>query len=1114
MAVKTTRQNGYSLTPLWYKDAIIYEAHVKTFQDGNGDGIGDFVGLTQRLDYLQSIGITAIWLLPFYPSPLRDDGYDIADYMTVHPDYGNLQDFKNFLKEAHKRGLQVITELVINHTSDQHQWFQRARQSRKGSANRNFYVWSDSPNKYTEARIIFKDFESSNWTFDPVANAYYWHRFYHHQPDLNFENNSVQKAIFHVLDFWLGLGVDGLRLDAVPYLFEEEGSICENLPKTHEFLKKLRKYVEKNYPNRMLLAEANQWPEDAVEYFGQSDECHMCFHFPLMPRMFMAIQMEDRFPIIDILDQTPDIPDDCQWASFLRNHDELTLEMVTDEERDYMYKVYATDTKARINLGIRRRLAPLLGNDRRQIELMNIMLFSLPGTPVLYYGDEIGMGDNYYLGDRNGVRTPMQWNGDRNGGFSRANPQQLLLPVIIDPEYHYEAVNVEVQSRNTNSLLWWMRRLISTTKRFKALSRGSVEFVYPENPKVLAFIRSYEDEKLLVVINLSKYSQPVELDLSDYSGHIPEEVFSQNHFPIIEKKPYVITCGGFGYYWFLLKEERRQAYVEDSGVVPELELENNWMDIFNKENQDFVLTRIFAPYIKKCRWYGSKAMSVRRISIVEQMKFPRGMEGAILLVKLSFRDAQPETYQFPVSYTTDSRAIDIRSNASKSVIANLTIGQTQGVLYDALYDPEFQLLLLNMVYRKKLLKGRNGNVVGIAGKKLRTIYRSHEGEWNSNIMRAEQSNSSVLYEDKLILKLYRKVTDGVNPDPEISRVLTEKTKFTNIPTFAGTLEYHCEKMEPYVLGMLQTYEPNQGDAWKLSLDFVTRYFEEAISRVSEKIEPPYVDSSVLNWTPEAMPEILKDMVGGIYMEMVALLGKRTGEMHQAFASVEDDPEFRPENITSMTQRSIYQSMREQTRRTMQLIQKNLSRQPEHLKSQAEDVLSMEPKILKLYQRMIKHKMAATRIRIHGDYHLAQVLYTGKDFIILDFEGEPAKPLTERRLKRSAFRDIAGMIRSFHYAIYNVLFQNTSFEFEDKAALEPWADLLYNVLKNTFLHEYLLTVEGAGFIPKNEESLIILLEAYLLDKAIYELGYELNNRPDWIDIPIKGIRQILEEEYES
>jgi len=545
----------YQPEKLWYKDAIIYEAHVKTFFDSNNDGIGDFQGLRQKLGYLESLGVTAIWLLPFYPSTLRDDGYDIADYMTVNPDYGTLEDFKEFLNEAHSRGLKVITELVVNHTSDQHAWFQRARKAPAGSPERNFYVWNDDPNKYSETRIIFQDFEASNWTWDPVAGQYFWHRFFHHQPDLNFENPEVHQALFDVLDFWLGMGVDGLRLDAVPYLYEAEGTNCENLPQTYEYLKKLRSYVDEHYPNRMLLAEANQWPEDSAAYFGKGDQCHMNFHFPLMPRMYMALATEDRFPIIDILDQTPEIPEGCQWASFLRNHDELTLEMVTDEERDYMRRVYANDPKARINLGIRRRLAPLMNNDRRKIELMNIMLLCLPGTPVLYYGDEIGMGDNYYLGDRDGVRTPMQWNSDRNAGFSRANPQQLLLPVIIDPEYHYEALNVEVQESNVNSLLWWMRHAISTARRYKSLNRGTIEFLQVSNPKALIFIRRYEDETMLVVINLSRNAQAVMIDLSVFEGYIPEEVFSMNRFPKIRKAPYMVALGAFGYFWLKLVKD-------------------------------------------------------------------------------------------------------------------------------------------------------------------------------------------------------------------------------------------------------------------------------------------------------------------------------------------------------------------------------------------------------------------------------------------------------------------------------------------------------------------------------------------------------------------------------
>ncbi|MFS8830042.1 maltose alpha-D-glucosyltransferase, partial [Synechococcus sp. R8-2] len=550
--------------PLWYKDAIIYELPARAFFDSDGDGVGDFQGLTEKLDYLQELGITAVWLLPFFPSPLKDDGYDVSDFTSVHPDLGTLEDFKIFLEAAHKRGIRVIIELILNHTSDQHPWFQRARRAAPGTPERDFYVWSDTPEKYKEARIIFQDFEASNWTWDSVAKAYYWHRFYSHQPDLNYDNPAVQKAMFEVVDFWLSLGVDGMRLDAVPYLYEREGTTCESLPETHAFLKALRRHIDQRYPGRMLLAEANQWPEDAVAYFGDGDECHMEFHFPLMPRLFMAIQMEDRFPIIDILQQTPPIPETCQWALFLRNHDELTLEMVTDEERDYMYQVYAKDPNARVNLGIRRRLAPLLGNSRRRIELMNSLLFSLPGTPVIYYGDEIGMGDNIYLGDRNSVRTPMQWSADRNAGFSRANPQKLYLPIVIDAEYHYEAVNVEAQRNNPHSLWWTMKRLIAVRKRFQAFGRGSFELLHPENRKVLAFVRAYRGERILVVANLSRYAQWVGLDLSPWEGLIPVEIFGHTEFPPIGRLPYFLTLGPHSFYWFSLEPKTETIHLSPS----------------------------------------------------------------------------------------------------------------------------------------------------------------------------------------------------------------------------------------------------------------------------------------------------------------------------------------------------------------------------------------------------------------------------------------------------------------------------------------------------------------------------------------------------------------------
>jgi maltose alpha-D-glucosyltransferase/alpha-amylase len=537
---------------LWYKDAVIYQLHVRTFCDSNNDGIGDFRGLMQKLDYLEYLGVDALWLMPFFPSPLRDDGYDISDYYSVHPNYGDLDDFKAFLKVAHERGIKVIIELVLNHTSDQHAWFQESRSSRD-NPKRDWYVWSDTDDRYKDARIIFLDTELSNWAWDPVSKSYYWHRFFSHQPDLNYDNPAVFEAMWGVMKFWLDMGVDGFRLDAVPYLVERDGTNCENLPETHAIIRELRKRLDAEYPGKMLLAEANQWPADVSSYFGSGDEFHMAFHFPLMPRIFMAVQLEDRKPIIEILEQTPQIPDTCQWCIFLRNHDELTLEMVTDVERDYMYDVYAKDKTMRLNLGIRRRLAPMMDNDRRRIELLNVLLMSMPGTPIIYYGDEIGMGDNIYLGDRNGVRTPMQWNGGWNAGFSGADPERLYSPLISNPVYGYQAINVEAQKRVPHSLLSWMKRLIEVRKSSRIFGRGSIEFLRPSNHRVLAYVRQLDDQKILIVNNLSSSAQAVELDLREFKGSIPIEMSGRNLFPRIGDLPYLLTLGSYQSYWFRLR---------------------------------------------------------------------------------------------------------------------------------------------------------------------------------------------------------------------------------------------------------------------------------------------------------------------------------------------------------------------------------------------------------------------------------------------------------------------------------------------------------------------------------------------------------------------------------
>jgi maltose alpha-D-glucosyltransferase/alpha-amylase len=1098
--------------PFWYKDAVIYQLHVRGFFDSDNDGAGDFRGLIQKLDYLENLGITAIWLQPFYPSPLRDDGYDIADYYSINPDYGTLRDFRDFLKEAHRRGIRVVTELVLNHTSDQHAWFQRARTATPGSAWRDYYVWSKTPEQYKDARIIFLDFEPSNWTWDSVARAYYWHRFYSHQPDLNYDNPRVQKSMLRTLDFWLDMGVDGLRLDAVPYLFEREGTNCENLPETHSYLKGLRSHIDQKFKNRMLLAEANQWPEDAAAYFGKGDECHMAFHFPVMPRIFMAIQMEDRFPIVDILGQTPDIPFACQWAMFLRNHDELTLEMVTDEERDYMYRVYASDPKARINLGIRRRLAPLVGNNRRRIELMNILLFSLPGTPIIYYGDEIGMGDNYYLGDRNGVRTPMQWSSDRNAGFSKANPQKLYLPVIIDPEYHYEAVNAENEELNSSSLLWWMRRVIAMRKRHLAFGRGSMKFIPSDNPKVISFMREYADESVLVVVNLSRFSQVAALDLSGYAGFVPEEAFSQNRFPVIRETPYVITLGFHDYFWFILKKEEETVKIGDFfTVIPELVIEGDWGKVFHGRAKENLEEDILPGYFSKSRWFAGKSRRLQTIEILENIPIGgNSAETRILFIEVGYQEGVSETYMLPVSFCTDEKARKIMETKPFEIISRIRTKNGEGVLFDGIYNDIFQRELLSIIAKRKTLKGSNGEIRAYPGREFRKILGEKALPLSSHLLKVEQSNTSFIYENTYFLKLFRRLDEGVNPDIEMVRFLTESAAFQYIPPFAGAIEYRRHGSSAAVMiGHLQGFVPNQGDAWQFSLNHISQYFEQVLSRRSEIGEVPPLPPCLVGEGSAEISPVLKELAGGFYLEMISLLGKRTGEMHFAQAHHARDQNFSPEPFSLLYQRSLYQSMRNLTMRIFQILSDNIRKISEEFREEAMHIINREQEVLSVFQRLLTKKASAMRIRFHGDYHLGQVLFTGNDFVIIDFEGEPARPLSERRLKRSPLRDVAGMIRSFHYAIYHVLLKSVSVRTEDVAFLEPWAHLWYSCTSGIFIDSYLKTVKDAPFIPAEREEMEMLLRCFILEKAIYELGYELNNRPEWVGIPLKGILHILD-----
>ncbi|MCX7619548.1 MAG: maltose alpha-D-glucosyltransferase, partial [Acidimicrobiales bacterium] len=807
--------------PDWYKDAVIYELHVRAFADSNGDGVGDFPGLTSKLDYLASLGVTAIWLLPFYPSPLRDDGYDIADYTSINPRYGTTRDFRRFLDAAHKRGLRVITELVMNHTSDQHPWFQRARKAPPSSRWRSWYVWSDTPERWPEARVIFEDFETSNWSWDPVAGAYYWHRFFHHQPDLNFDNPEVRAAMLRIVDYWFEMGVDGMRLDAVPYLFERDGTNCENLPETHAYLKELRAHIDQRFPNRMLLAEANQWPEDAVEYFGdptRGDECHMAFHFPLMPRLYMALRMEDRHPVIDILCETPPIPDNCQWAIFLRNHDELTLEMVTDEERDYMYRAYAHDPQARVNLGIRRRLAPLLGNDRRKIELLNGLLFSLPGTPVIYYGDELGMGDNYYLGDRDAVRTPMQWSPDRNAGFSTANPQQLYLPVIIDPEYHYETVNVEAQHRNPNSLLWWMRRLIALRHRHPVLGRGKIEFLYPENAKVLAFLRYDAYERVLVVANLSRFAQSVTLDMHEYRGAVLWELFGSNEFGHVTEGHYHLTLGPYGFYWFAIVAPTadRPGLSATGSDLSVLRVRSDWREIVQAPGRGS-LERALPRFLNQTRWFAGKARTIREVAIVDTVPLSLGKgrdEAFLLLVNVEYVEGEVETYVLPLLVAAESRVDQIIGDHPQAAIAWLEVGESgeRLLLFDAVVDESFAHTTLTACRNRRSFTSQAGAVVRWSSNSMlrRLLAGTTTADLPWMLSTAEQSNSTVIFGSKVLIKLFRRAQQGVNPDLEIGRFLAEQSSFRHTAPLLGALEYQQGAEEPRTLAVVNGYVPNEG----------------------------------------------------------------------------------------------------------------------------------------------------------------------------------------------------------------------------------------------------------------------------------------------------------------
>jgi len=1091
----------------WYKDAIIYELHIKAFKDKDGDGIGDFKGLIEQLDYLKDLGVTAIWLLPFYPSPQRDGGYDISDYYSINPDYGTVKDFKKLLKQAHKRGLKVITELVLNHTSDQHPWFKRARKAPIGSKERDYYVWSDTPEKYKDTRIIFQDFEASNWSWDPVAKQYYWHRFYSHQPDLNFESPEVQQEVFNVIDFWCEMGVDGFRLDAIPYLFEREGTNCENLPETHEYLKKLRAHLDKKHKNKMFLAEANMWPEDAAAYFGDGDECHMNYHFPIMPRLFMSLRMEDRHPIIDIFEQTPEIPDNCQWAMFLRNHDELTLEMVTDEERDYMYRAYTKDSLSKINLGIRHRLAPLLDNNRKKIELMNFLLFSLPGTPVLYYGDEIGMGDNVYLGDRDGVRTPMQWSPDRNGGFSETNPQRLYLPIVNDPEYHYQSVNVENQQKNLSSLLWWTKRVIDMRKRYKAFGRGDIAFLSPSNPKVLMFTRSYEGETILAVANLSRFSQAVEVELSEFSGYRPVDVFSRNKFPEITSHPYMFTMSPHGYFWFILEEV--ETHHEDAPSRSILDLAADQpLDLFKGRNQEILEEVAIPKYLSRTDWFASRFPLLQHVNIEHVIPvFPKTSRYLFLIIRVELKEGFPEKLLIPVSLLAESPQNQHDRSESRDTIANFRIKKGDGFLVDATTDEQFRARLLETLMSKK---SRNITDVefNLSTKLKADLKKEGILQESGRVLESKSPNISIMYGNHLFIKFYRRLDTTPNPEMEILEFLSTETEFEHVPAYLGHIGRPLGHKNPtgMIMASLQDLVTHQGNAWQSFSDSVNRFFERVMVEKDQLHLGKRPHDYLTLRKKRELPPMFDEMIGTFTLDRVQLLGYRLADLHTALSSKPDVKGFETEPFSLHYQRSLISSMQSLMKRSFSA----LAKAPKELIDPVEvaELLSCRKQIEGFIRTVLAKKSDANKIRIHGSLLLEKVLFSGNDYCFVDFEGHKRRAFSENRLKKSALRDLASLLRSLHHATFTSIMPGGKMRSEDSELLMPWARNWYNILAGELFRAYLERADGQPYLASKNEENEKLLEVFLLERAMEEIETQLDLHSGNVMLPVATIMHIL------
>lgn len=1124
--------------PTWYKDAIVYQLHVKSFFDSNNDGIGDFPGLIEKLEYVAGLGVNTVWLLPFYPSPLRDDGYDIADYYGVHPDYGSIEDVKNFIDKAHSLGLRVITELVINHTSDQHPWFQKARSAPPGSPERDYYVWSDDDQKYSGTRIIFLDTEKSNWSWDAEAKAYYWHRFYSHQPDLNFDNPAVLDAVLDVMCYWLDMGVDGLRLDAVPYLVEREGTNNENLPETHAILKRIRAEVDAKYPGRLLLAEANQWPEDTQEYFGDGDECHMAFHFPLMPRMYMALAQEDRFPITDILRQTPVIPENCQWAIFLRNHDELTLEMVTDKERDYLWEQYAAESRARLNLGIRRRLAPLMQRDRRRIELLTSLLFSMPGTPIIYYGDEIGMGDNIYLGDRDGVRTPMQWSPDRNGGFSKADPSRLMLPPIMDPLYGYYSVNVEAQSRDPHSSLNWARLLLEVRKQYRAFGRGLFRMLYPNNRRVLAYIREYQPvegsdhrkESVLCVANMSRTAQAVELDLSAYAGCVPLEMTGGSSFPPIGELTYLLTLPPYGFFWFLLAGETQYPdwYTPPPATMPEyvtIVLRDGLRDVTDPSIKPVLERDVLPEYLGKRRWFAGKGAHLGPVRITHLALFPAPEGDAVHqesshigLMQIAV-DVSGETQQYQIPITLFYEDSAPSALAHQLALTRIRRKRRIGVLTDGICSDYLARRFVELLQQAQsdqclTLESIGGEDVVMDGEAEPSSagpvfcatpalaeMQLDTGELEIRTLSVEQSNSSVIIGERAVLKVLRRVFSGRHPEIDMSGALT-RGGFANTAPLLGYVYRNHPTGEPTALAILQGYIPNQGNGWEWILDQLDRVRKETTALMSSDVG----DDDVID-VIRRQEEFTCDECD----RFAYAIGRRLAEMHIILARDSDDSAFQPAIVDDTELERWIASVQGQVEQAMQHLQQyadNTDSAEEQAIAWA--IVECHTAIRDKVEQLAQQGQGSLIFRIHGDLHLGQILVAQDDAYFIDFEGEPAKSVTERSGKASPLRDVAGMLRSFHYAVETSAGHARVVEFEQAdAAHARFLDEFHQRSTETMLRAYR---EHSCEIPhqwQSDQAEGALIDLFTLEKAAYEVVYEATNRPDWVPIPLRGLASVLQ-----